>query len=63
MKISVDRTLCDSHALRMGAAPEVFEVGEDDTLTLRREEPSEELRTKVLKARSMCPTQAITVTD
>lgn len=63
MKISVDWTLCESHALCMGAAPEVFEVGEDDTLTVLQEEPSDELRDQVLKARSMCPMQAITVTD
>ncbi|MGU3498651.1 ferredoxin [Mycobacterium sp. C31M] len=62
MKISVDWTACESHALCMGAAPEVFEVGDDDTLTVLQEQPSEELREKVMKARGMCPVQAITVT-
>jgi ferredoxin len=47
----------------MGVAPEVFEVGEDDELTLLMEEPPEHLRTKVRQAAATCPKGAITLVD
>jgi ferredoxin len=33
MRVLVNWNLCESNALCMGVAPEVFEVGEDDELT------------------------------
>ena len=41
MKIVVDYDLCEANALCMEAAPEVFRVEEDDTLTILLEEPCE----------------------
>ena len=32
MRVNVDRALCESNAICMSIAPEVFEVGEDDVL-------------------------------
>lgn len=61
MKIVVDYDLCEANALCMEAAPEVFRVEEDDTLTVLIEEPGEELRGKVEEAARLCPRQAITV--
>ena len=61
MKIVVDYDLCEANALCMEAAPEVFRVEEDDTLTILIEEPGEELRAKVEEAARLCPRQAITV--
>ena len=63
MKIVVDYDLCEANALCMEAAPEVFRVEEDDTLTILLEEPGEELRSKVEEAARLCPRQAITVTE
>ncbi len=62
MRVEVDYDQCESNALCMAAAPEVFEVRDDDFLYLLTEEPGEELREKVLKAQRLCPKQAITVT-
>lgn len=62
MKVIVDFDRCQSNALCMSAAPEVFEVRDDGFLYVLNEEPSEELRAKVDEAASLCPTQAITVT-
>lgn len=61
MKIVVDYDLCEANALCMEAAPEVFRVEEDDTLTVLMESPGEELRSKVEEAARLCPRQAITI--
>ncbi len=63
MRIVVDFDLCESNALCMAAAPEVFEVRDDDFLYVLQEEPPEELRDKVQAAVRACPKAAITVVD
>ena len=63
MRVIVDFDLCESNGLCMGAAPEVFELRDDDFLYILQEEPGEELREKVLRAEDMCPTAAIAVID
>jgi ferredoxin len=47
----------------MGAAPEVFEVRDDDLLYVLDETPDESLRAKVVQAARLCPKQAITIED
>jgi ferredoxin len=47
----------------MAAAPEVFEVRDDNFLYVLQEEPPEELRAKVEEAVRVCPTQAISLVD
>lgn len=61
MRVVVDFDLCESNAVCMGIAPEVFEVREDDFLYLLQEEPSEDLRPKMEEAARRCPKQAITI--
>ena len=61
MRVVVDFDLCESNAVCMGIAPEVFEVRDDDFLYVLQEEPPEELRSKVEEAARRCPKQAITV--
>ena len=61
MKIVVDYDLCEANALCMEAAPEVFRVEEDDTLTVLLETPGDDLRAKVEEAARLCPRQAITI--
>ncbi len=63
MKIVIDYDLCEANALCMEAAPEVFRVEEDDTLTVLLEEPGAELRAKVEEAARLCPRQAITLME
>jgi len=63
MRVIVDYDLCESNALCMAAAPEVFEVRDDDFLYVLDEEPPEELRTKVTAAAKACPKVAITIED
>jgi ferredoxin len=63
MRIVVDFDLCESNALCMAEAPEVFEVRDDDFLYVLDEEPGEELRSKVEQAVRVCPKQAIKIVD
>jgi ferredoxin len=61
MRVVVDYDLCESNAVCMGIAPEVFEVRDDDFLYVLQEEPDEALREKVEEAVPRCPKQAITI--
>lgn len=61
MRVVVDFDLCESNAVCMSVAPEVFEVRDDDFLYILQEEPPEELRAKVAEAVERCPKQAITL--
>jgi len=61
MKVVVDFDLCQSNAVCMSIAPEVFEVRDDGYLYVLQEEPPEDLRPRVEQAAAACPTQAITV--
>ena len=63
MRIVVDFDLCESNALCMAAAPEVFEVREDNFLYILQENPPPELRSKVEAAVRGCPTKAISIVD
>lgn len=63
MKVVVDYDLCESNAVCMAVAPEVFEVRDDDFLYVLQEEPPEELRAKVEEAVRRCPKQAISIED
>jgi ferredoxin len=63
MRVVVDFDLCESNALCMGLAPEVFEVREDDLLYVLGESPPEELRGKVEAAVRTCPKNAISIED
>jgi ferredoxin len=59
MKVVVDFDLCESNAVCMGIAPQVFEVREDDFLYILDEHPPEELRPKLEQAVASCPRAAI----
>ena len=63
MKVVVDFDLCESNAVCMAIAPEVFEVRDDDFLYVLNENPGPELETKVREAVERCPKQAITLED
>jgi ferredoxin len=63
MRVVVDFDKCQSNGLCMAACPEVFEVRDDGFLYILDENPADSLREKVLEARDVCPTGAITVED
>jgi ferredoxin len=63
MKIVVDFDKCNSNAVCQVAAPEVFEVREDNFLYILQESPPESLRAKVEAAVRGCPTRAIAIEE
>lgn len=62
-KVVVDFDLCESNANCMAAAPEVFEVRDDNFLYVLQENPPDDLRSKVDEAVRQCPKQAISIAD
>ena len=63
MKVVVDFDVCQSNAVCMSLAPEVFEVRDDGYLYVLQENPPESLRSKIEDAVRSCPTQAITIEE
>ena len=63
MRVVVDFDLCESNAVCMDVAPEVFEVRDDDFLYVLQEQPDESLRPKVEEAVRRCPKQAIAISE
>jgi ferredoxin len=61
MEISIDRDLCESNGICAGLLPAVFDLGDDDVLTVLQPNPPEELRDQVELAVVRCPRQAITL--
>lgn len=62
-RVVVDFDLCESNAVCMQVAPEVFEVRDDDFLYVLDETPGPELRGKVDDAVARCPKQAISISE
>jgi ferredoxin len=60
-KIEVDWGLCESNGVCMGVIPEVFQLEDDDTLTLLQEEVTPDNEEQVLEAVRQCPRQAISI--
>ena len=63
MQVVVDYDVCESNAVCMAVAPEVFEVRDDDFLYVLEEHPGEDLRAKVEEAVKRCPKQAISIEE
>ena len=61
MKVVVDHSLCESHAKCMEAAPEVFEVRDDDLSWVLIDVVPEELVDRVHRAVETCPRAALRV--
>jgi ferredoxin len=63
MRVVVNYDVCESNAVCMGIAPEVFEVRDDDNLYILEEHPPESMRAKVEEAVRMCPKQALSIEE
>ncbi|MCU1601439.1 MAG: ferredoxin [Frankiales bacterium] len=61
MKVVVDFDKCESNAVCMGIAPDVFEVRDDNFLYVLQEEPPEAMRAKLQECVHGCPTGAISL--
>ena len=63
MRVVVDFDRCQSNAVSMEVAPEIFEVRGDNFLYILDETPPESLRPKLEEAVRRCPTQAISLVE
>ena len=63
MKIDVDWGLCESNGVCMGIIPEVFELGDDDMLTVLQPDVTAENEALVREAVRQCPRQAISLQE
>ncbi len=59
MKVQVNHDKCEGHGKCQQAAPEVFELRDDDLSYVLVDDVSEDLRIKVDRAIRLCPRQAI----
>jgi ferredoxin len=62
-KIEVDWGLCESNGVCMGIIPEVFQLGDDDMLTVLQEDVTPENEEQVRDAVRQCPRQAISISE
>lgn len=63
MKVVVDFDRCESNALCMGVAPDIFEVRDDNFLYILNEHPDESRRAEVEEAVQLCPKAAISIVE
>ncbi|MCA1670427.1 MAG: ferredoxin [Thermomicrobia bacterium] len=63
MKVIVNHDLCEGNARCVLAAPEVFQLQNDDQSYVLIEHPGEDLRAKVEEAVRFCPRQAISLIE
>ena len=59
VEIVVDTELCEGHALCVTAAPDVFEIGDDEKAMVLPVELTEDILKQVDDAILRCPVQAI----
>ncbi len=63
VRVMVDHDLCEGNARCVAAAPEVFELRDDDQSYVLIERPGDDLRPKVEQAARWCPRQAIALIE
>jgi ferredoxin len=63
MKVVVNRSLCDGNGNCAAAAPELFELDDEDQLHILKESFGEELRAKAEAAVRSCPKNALSLED
>jgi ferredoxin len=63
MKVEVDFGICESNGICMGVVPAVFDLGDDDRLTVMESHVMPEHEAGVRDAARQCPRQAILIAD
>jgi ferredoxin len=61
MRVTVDRVACESNGVCASIAPAVFDLGDDDELSVLDETPGEDARGLVERAVRSCPRQALSL--
>ena len=63
MKLIVDFDMCEANGLCTAAAPEVFELDDEDKLQVRFENVDEARRSKLEHAVRLCPRAALRLSE
>jgi ferredoxin len=63
IRVRVNRETCEGYANCVRAAPDVFDLDDDDLVVLKQEEPPAEQLSRVRRATYDCPTESISFTD
>lgn len=61
MRVEVDFGLCEANGVCMGIIPEVFQLGDDDYLTIVAPEVTPQNEAQIREAVRQCPRQAISI--
>ncbi len=61
--LKADFELCQGYANCVMAAPRMYDIDDDGTVVLLKQEISDEDRAKVDEAVSSCPTSALSIED
>ncbi len=63
MKVKADFDLCESNALCVGIAPDVFELDDDDYLVILTDEVTPDNERRVRQAVASCPKAALSIEE
>jgi ferredoxin len=63
INVKVNRETCEGYANCVRAAPDVFDLDNDDLVVLKQEQPGDEQVSKVRRATYDCPTESISFTE
>jgi len=63
MRVEVDRDLCESNALCVGAAPDVFELDGEDLAVVRQAPVAPQSEADARTAVELCPKMALRLHD
>jgi ferredoxin len=61
MRVEVDYGVCEANGVCMGIIPDVFNLGDDDRLSVLRPEVTPDTEAQVRDAVRQCPRQAISI--
>ena len=61
MKVKADFDLCESNAVCVATAPDVFEVDDDDYLQILTEDVTDENQARIEQAVASCPKAALSI--
>ena len=61
MKVTVEPDLCEANGLCVAAAPDVFDLIDDDVVDILIPEPLPEMEAAVAEAVIACPKQALRI--
>ena len=61
MKVTVDPDLCEANALCVAAAPEAFDLSDDEVVDILLPEPPPDVESAVINAVIACPRQALRI--